>query len=148
MTNDHFYLETPLPYIQTSPVWLETLKQGINDAPFSSLTQGYYDENSHVVVLSGHRFATKSPATAAYLSPNNFSTGHIFDARPPITAASFNPNNFSTGNIPAAQPSATTGYLSSENFSTGLDIVNNSMNVISNVTGSTAATTAGCCIIL
>ncbi len=104
MTNDQFYMETPLPNLRASTAWMPTLKQAINDAPISTLVRGYYDERGHVVVLPGH--------------------------------------------VLAANPSATAAYLSADNFSKGLDIINNSMAVVANVTGSAATTTAGCCIIL
>lgn len=104
MTNDQFYMEAPLPNLRASTAWMDTLKEAINDGPFSSLVQGYYDEKGHVVVLPGH--------------------------------------------VLAANPSSTADYLSADNFSTGLNIVSTSMDIVANVTGSTAATAAGCCIIL
>jgi len=74
MTNDHFYLETPMPYLRASTIWLDTLKQAINDAPVNSLVRGHYDENGHVV-LPGHVFAVNPSETADYLNADNFSTG-------------------------------------------------------------------------
>lgn len=52
------------------------------------------------------------------------------------------------GHVIAGKPSSTAEYLNGDNFSTGLDIVSSSMNVLANVTGSAAATSAGCCVIL
>lgn len=51
------------------------------------------------------------------------------------------------GQILASKPSSIAAYLNSDNLSTGLDIVSSSMNVLGNVTGSAAATSAGCCVI-
>jgi hypothetical protein len=75
MTNDQFYMETPLPNLRASTAWMGTLSQAINDASISSLVEGYYDEKRHVVVLPGHVLAAKPSGTADYLNADNFSTG-------------------------------------------------------------------------
>jgi hypothetical protein len=52
------------------------------------------------------------------------------------------------GHVLAAPPSQTAAFMTADNFSSGLNIVSNTMEVVANVTGSAAAVSTGCCIIL
>lgn len=116
MSNDYFYVETPLPYLRAPAAWMDTLRQAINDKHINTLTPGYYDEYSQTAVLQGQFPVARIPG---------------YGVPPPV----YTPNG---------KPPATSGHSNvHNNISTGINFASNSMAILANVTGSGTGTGAG-----